>query len=164
MVNRRLITSLIGGLTILVAGCDLQTSGSLNPNTASAIDISPVLLGTWTASSPQTATAAGGSTLPDPNSCHELEFTISEQSGVDYAGSFKAKCAGGVELTGVANGTYIDNVMTINAVGTLAISGVAQCSFNLSGTATVTSDQIAINYTGTTCLGPVSGTETLQRG
>ena len=163
MRDHRLITSLIGVLTILVAGCDLQSSGSLNPNAASAIDITPVLLGTWTASSPQTATAAGGSTLPDPSLCHELAFTISEQSGVNYAGSFKAKCAGGVELTGVASGTYIDNVMNITASGTLAVGGVAQCSFELSGTATVTSDAIAIDYSGTTCLGPVSGSKTLQR-
>jgi hypothetical protein len=164
MRNHRLITSLIGVLTILVAGCDLQSSGSLNPNVASAIDIRPVLLGTWTASSPQSVTAASGSTLPDPSSCHELEFTITEQSGVNYAGSFKARCAGGVELTGVASGTYVDNVMNITAKGTLAISHVAQCSFELTGTATVTSDEIAINYSGTTCLGPVSGEETLQRG
>ena len=163
MRDRRLITSLIGALTILVAGCDFESRGSLNPNAASAIDVTPVLLGTWTASSPQTATATTGTALPDPGSCHELEFTISEQSGVNYAGSFKATCAGGVELIGVANGTYIDRVMTLNASGTLALSGVAQCSFTLSGTATVTTETIAIDYSGTTCLGPVGGSETLQR-
>jgi len=42
--------------------------------------------------------------------------------------------------------------------------GLASCPFSLSGTGTIDGDVIRVPYTGSTCLGPVSGTQVLQRG
>ncbi|MGC4085196.1 MAG: hypothetical protein QM736_24525 [Vicinamibacterales bacterium] len=48
--------------------------------------------------------------------------------------------------------------------GTGTIPGFPSCAFSLSGTAhIVDSDTLQIPYSGTTCLGPVSGSETLRR-
>jgi hypothetical protein len=48
--------------------------------------------------------------------------------------------------------------------GTATIEGALSCPFSLTGTGhIIDSDAIRIEYTGTTCLGPVEGEETLRR-
>jgi hypothetical protein len=52
----------------------------------------------------------------------------------------------------------------MTATGTANIPGVPGCAFSLSGTGTIVDNrEITIPYSGTTCLGPVSGTETLRK-
>ena len=160
MRNRPLITSLICGLTILVAGCELTSDGQLNPSAPSQVDITPVLLGTWTSISSVTT---GSSTSPSAQSCTDLEFTFTEQNGNFYAGTFTATCADGIELIGTASGTYVDGVMTVTGTGTTAVSGVAQCPFTLSATAQVTNSQIDVDYSVNSCLGSLSGSEVLGK-
>jgi hypothetical protein len=42
--------------------------------------------------------------------------------------------------------------------------GVSEtCAIALSGVATLETDKIRVPYSGTTCVGPVSGTEVLRR-
>ena len=171
MRDRRLMTNLICGLTILAAGCDFASEGELNPLTPSQIltttpgdattpgvVITPVLIGTWTVN----AATASGSGLPSASSCTELEFTFTGQQNGVASGTFRATCAGGIELTGTATGTFVGGLLTVTASGTASALG-AQCPFTLSGTARVTPSQIEIEYTGTSCLGPVSGSEVLDR-
>ena len=164
MRDRELITSLVCVLTILAAGCEFQSEGEFNPTAPSSIEITPVLLGTWTTGSatagPSTTTSSG---LPSPESCTELEWTITEQNGNFYSGEFKVTCAGGVELVGTASGTYVDNEMNITASGTVEIPGASSCSFTLNGTAHLDGGQIEINYSGNTCFGAISGSEVLAR-
>ena len=158
MRDRRLMTSLVCGVTLLVASCDFVREEQLSPIAPSQVEITPVLLGTWSIR----AATESGSGLPSAGSCTELEFTFTEQDGAVASGTFRATCAGGVELTGTASGTYVDGLMTVTASGTASALGV-QCPFTLSGTARVTNDQIEIDYSGTSCLGPASGSEVLAR-
>ena len=65
-------------------------------------------------------------------------------------------------LTGHATGTYVDGLVTVTADG-LATSGGVQCPFTLNGTARVVGEQIEIDYSGTSCLGPVSGSQVITR-
>ena len=160
MGDRRLMTSLICGLTLLVTGCEFTTERQLNPNAPSQVEVTPVLIGTWAIVRSATA---GGSAFPSAESCTEFAFTITEQNGEFYAGTFTAKCAGGIELIGTASGTYTNSVMSVTASGTAAVSGVVQCSFTLNGTAQVTNSQIEIDYSVNSCLGSVSGSEVLDR-
>ena len=164
MRDRELITTLVCALTILVAGCDFQSEGAFNPSAPSSIEITPVLRGTWTtgsaAASSATTTSSG---LPSPESCTELEWTISEQNGNFYSGEFKVTCGGGVTLVGTASGTYIDHEMNITAAGAVEIPGASSCSFTLNGTARVENGLIEINYSGNTCFGTISGSEVLTR-
>ena len=159
MRDRLAMTSLVCGLTILVAGCEFTSSGELNPAAPSQVEITPVLLGTWSINS----AAAGGTGLPSAESCTELEFDFTEENGDVYTGTFRATCAGGVELAGTATGTYTDGVLTVTASGTATTSGVAQCPFTLSGTARLTNNRIEVEYSGTSCLGSVSGSEVLDK-
>ncbi len=154
---------MIGALTILMVGCEFTSESGrtlLAPSglAPSGVTISPVLLGTWNLST-ATTSATG---LPSAESCTELEVTFDEQDGDVYTGTFSATCADGIVLTGTAIGTYVDGLLTVDADGLATASGV-QCPFTLSGTARLVGDQIQIDYTGTSCLGPVSGSEVLTR-
>ena len=66
-------------------------------------------------------------------------------------------------LDGTATGTLTGNVLNISTTGTASIPGTASCSFSLSGTATLVDDAIHLSYTGTSCLGPIEGTEVLAK-
>ena len=160
------VTTLVGALTVLMAGCDFESKGSINPIDPSAIpegvSITPVLLGTWSSSA---AVASGGTStsFPTASSCTELEWAITEQNGATYSGTFRATCAGGIVLDGTATGTLTGNVLNISATGTASIPGTASCDFSVWGTATLVDDTIHLSYTGTSCLGPIEGTEVLAK-
>jgi hypothetical protein len=49
------------------------------------------------------------------------------------------------------------------AQATASVAGLANCSITLSGTAELQTDSVRIPYSGNTCLGQVSGVETLRR-
>lgn len=167
MRHHRLITMFVCGLTILAAGCEFTSKSETSPVSPSQVSIVPVLLGTWSASASSDGLSAGGPAassggLPDASSCSELEFTFDQQNGDVYSGTFRAVCADGVELTGTATGTYLNGLMTVTATGTATALGLS-CPFTLNGTAQLVGDQILVDYTGTSCLGPISGSEVLQR-
>src|SRR5262249_24940815 len=57
-----------------------------------------------------------------------------------------------------------ENQVGLTVSGTATIAGLLPCPFSLSGTGTlVDKTTLTIPYSGTTCLGPVSGTETLRK-
>lgn len=159
------ITALVGGLTILVAGCDFESRGGVKPIDPSAIagnvSVTPVLLGTW--SSKTTAVSAGSSSFPTASSCTQLKWTITEQTGATYTNTFRATCAGRVVLDGTATGTLTGNVLNISATGTASIPVTASCSFSLTGTATLVDDAIQVSYAGASCFGPIEGNEVLAK-
>jgi len=156
MRHRTPITTLICALTILSAGCEFTSRSDTSPVSPTQVTVTPILLGTWSAS-----TAPGG--LPTPDACTALELVFDQQDGEVYTGTFHAVCADGIELTGTATGTYVDDVVTVTATGTASAAGL-DCAFTLNGTARIMGEQITIEYTGTSCLGPVSGTHVLARG
>ena len=55
-------------------------------------------------------------------------------------------------------------MVPITVSGTAALPGIPSCSFTLNGTGTIVDNNtLRIPYTGTTCMGPVQGAETLRR-
>jgi hypothetical protein len=67
-------------------------------------------------------------------------------------------------VTGSASGQLNGTTVPMTASGAATVPGLPSCTFSLNGTGTIeNSDTIRIDYTGTTCLGPVHGTETLRR-
>ena len=160
MGTRRLITSLIGLLTILTIGCEFHSEGGLNPNAPS--QIASMLVGTWTTASADSGSVPSSS-FPDAASCTDLEWRVTQQDGSNYSGEFSATCSGDIQLTGTATGTLVDDVLAINASGTATLPAVASCPFTLNGTARLDGQVIRIEYTGNTCVGSISGTELLER-
>ena len=96
--------------------------------------------------------------------CGGFSWTISSITATSVSGNFSATCNGTVQMTGngSAQGTLASNG-TINWTGTATASvpGNSNCAVSLSGTVEVTPTGFRIPYSGTTCLGAVSGTEVL---
>ena len=112
-------------------------------------------LGTWT--------AATVSSYPTAQSCGNMEWKVTSQNGSQITGEFHGTCAGDISLSGTLAATHGQTSIPFAATG-VATQGSMTCPFNLTGTGTFQgTSNIQVNYAGTTCLGPVSGSETLKR-
>ena len=111
------------------------------------------LVGNWTSSN----------LIPTPSSCADFKWNITEQAGNTAKGTFSATCAGDLKLTGTAQGTINGSTIewTANAVGNAP--GLGNCQVSLKGTAEIGVTTVRVPYSGDTCLGKVSGVESLSR-
>jgi len=159
--------ALIGGLAVaigttacvgferessMLAPTDTLTSGA----SGGANNESLSLMGVWVSQSTDG--------VPSPNSCADLQWRITSQTPTSLAGEFAATCADGVSIIGTASGHLNGTDVPMEASGTATLPGLPPCSFSLTGTGHIEgSDAIRIQYSGTSCLGPVQGEETLRR-
>lgn len=155
-------------LTASAAGwaCDVLsnltnlTKPSATTTTTTPPAASTALGGTWATT--QSIPGASGS-LND--SCVNFKWAVTQFNGTAGSGTFSATCMGNVNVTGSASAaltTATSATWIANAIGT--VPNQPPCAVAISGTATLeASNQIRIPYSGTTCLGPVSGTEVIQR-
>jgi hypothetical protein len=110
-------------------------------------------LGTW----------AGPTVAPVAQSCGSLTWKITSQTGGQASGDFTADCADGVSLAGTMTATHGESSIPWAATGTATKEG-ATCPFSMTGTGTFQgTSNIVVNYAGTSCNGPVSGSETIKR-
>jgi hypothetical protein len=103
---------------------------------------------------------------PSAASCGKFQWSVSSQTTTSVTGTFSAVCAGGVTITGTASGQLVNSTtVPITVTGNASLPGFPTCPISLSGTGTIedNANTLRIPYSGTTCLGPVSGTETLHR-
>jgi hypothetical protein len=96
--------------------------------------------------------------------CSDVKWLITEQSGSSVSGSVTATCASGVSVAANLTGTMqSEDVIALAATGTLTAMGLP-CQFTLNGTGTrQAGDTMKVEYSGTYCLGTVSGSETLRK-
>jgi hypothetical protein len=111
------------------------------------------LLGNWSSSN----------IIPTPGSCTDFKWNVTEQTGTTAKGSFSASCAGDLKLAGTAQGTLSGSTITWSAQGVGTAPGLPSCNIALTGTAELAVDSVRVPYSGTTCLGAVSGTEVLRK-
>jgi hypothetical protein len=139
-------------LTVAVAasGCFGYERGS-TPTAPSGA--TPSLLGSWSSSN----------LVPTPSSCADFRWNITEQAGNAAKGSFSATCGGDLKLTGTAEGTINGSTIAWSADATGTGPGLPSCRVTLRGTAEIGVTTVRVPYSGDTCLGPVSGVESLSR-
>ena len=111
------------------------------------------LVGNWTSSS----------LIPTPSSCADFKWNITEQVGNTARGSFSATCANDLKLTGTAQGTINGSTIEWSATAVGNAAGLANCQVTLKGTAEIGVTTVRVPYSGDTCLGKVSGVESLSR-
>lgn len=112
------------------------------------------LLGSWTSST----------LIPAPSTCTDFVWNVSEQTATTAKGSFSATCAGDLKVSGTAQGGFTSPVaISWSAQGNASAPGLTSCAVSLAGTAAIGTDSISVPYAGDTCLGRVSGIETLKR-
>ena len=114
-----------------------------------------LLGGTWATSS-----STAGTLLA---SCTNFTWQVTESSGNSGAGTFSATCFNDLQVTGKAQGTLSGTTLAWSAEATASAPGFPNCDIKLAGTATLVGDTISIPYSGTTCIGTVSGTEILKK-
>jgi hypothetical protein len=133
------------------AGCiGFERESTLTGPSGSGID---GLVGNWTSSN----------IIPSPSTCTDFKWNVTEQTGNSARGSFSATCANELQLSGTAEGTLTGSIINWSATGTASAADIASCAISLTGTAELGVDSIRVPYSGDTCLGRVSGVETLRR-
>ena len=135
---------------VAAAGCFGYERGS-TPTSPSGSTAS--LLGNWSSSS----------LVPTPSSCADFKWNITEQTGNTAKGTFSATCAGDLKLAGTAQGTINGSTIAWSAEANGTAPGLPSCRVSLRGTAEIGVTTVRVPYSGDTCLGPVSGVESLSR-
>jgi Na+-transporting NADH:ubiquinone oxidoreductase subunit NqrB len=148
MTKRLLIVTVCAALN---AGCFEFLNTSLSRPDASV----NFLGGEWVS-----ATADAGSLI---GACTNFQWSANEQTSTSADGTFTATCFNVLQLNGSARGTMTGSTITWTAGAMATGGGVTDCAVALSGTATLEATEIRIPYTGSTCMGPASGTEILRR-
>ena len=151
MKNRILIAiiSLAASAAMGCAGFEHRSS-STEPTVAG----NNSLIGNWTSST----------LIPTPSTCTDFKWNVTEQTATAAKGSFSASCPGDLKFTGQAQGALTSPVqINWSATGNATGPGLTSCAITLTGTATIGTDSIIVPYDGTTCLGKVSGIETLKK-
>lgn len=151
MKNRTLLImfSITAAAAAGCVGFDHQSS-----LTAPTIAGNSSLLGNWTSSA----------LVPTPSTCSDFVWTVSEQTATSAKGAFSATCPGDLKLTGTAEGAFTTPVaIGWSARGNATAPGLTSCAVSLTGTAAIGVDAISVPYAGDTCLGRVSGIESLRK-
>lgn len=150
-MKNRILLALFSLTAFAAAGCiGFERKSSTGPSTSGA----GAFMGNWSSSN----------LIPSPESCTDFKWNVTEQTTTSARGSFSATCAGGLKVSGVAQG-YLTTASSLNwtADGTASAPGLPSCTIRLTGTAELTLDSIRIPYSGDTCLGRVSGVENLRK-
>ena len=108
--------------------------------------------GSWTSVAVSTAS----------QTCTNFQWAVTDISASGVSGTFSAVCYGTVQVSGTAAGALDGTRLNWTATGT-GIANGSSCPVALAGAATLEGTQVRVTYTGTTCLGPVSGTELLRK-
>lgn len=102
--------------------------------------------------------------IPTPSSCTDFKWNVTEQTGNTAKGSFSTTCANELKVSGTAEGTLNSNgSLSWSAEGNASAPGLDSCKITLTGTAEIGVTTVRVPYSGDTCLGKVSGIETLKR-
>jgi len=162
----RSLWAFVGALgAVAAAGCGFQhstnvlaptaTDGS-RPSNNSPTGSGP-LVGTWSSNVLPT--------IPTIGRCGNFQYQIGSQTATTIAGTFSGVCGGGLTISGSASGQLNGTNVALTITGVASAPGLPNCPFTLTGNGTIEDDgnTLRIPYSGTTCVGPVSGTEVLRK-
>ena len=151
-MNMKRLFAVLVTVAIASAGCFKVNTSPTPINSTSTL-----LGGIWV-----TVESVPGAT-PD-SSCTNFRWEVTEYTGATAKGNYSATCFGNVNIAGSAQGTLSGVNVTWSASATATMPGqTATCAINLSGVATLETNRIVVPYSGSTCVGPVNGTEILKR-
>ena len=157
-MRRALLVAVLLTASVSSSACFEFLTDMFKPS-ATTTTSAQTLVGTW-----GTTQSLPGSSGSLADACVDFTWTVTQYSGSSGSGTFSAKCMGNVQVSGSASGTLSGTTLTWTATATGVAPNVPACAIALSGTATLESNnKIRIPYAGTTCLGPVSGTEVIQK-
>jgi hypothetical protein len=145
-------TALTVSLTLALSGSSCLDMFKNAPTSPSAVTAA-AFGGSWTSVAASTVT----------QTCTSFQWTVTNVSITGASGTWSAVCYGTVPVSGTAAGTLDGNKLNWTATGTGNAPNVGSCPVALAGSATLEGNQVRVSYSGTTCLGPVAGTEILRK-
>jgi hypothetical protein len=151
-MKNRILVALLSLSTFVATGCiGLEHTSTLTSPTAAGTG---AFLGSW----------SSANLIPSPSACTDFKWDVTEQTTTTAKGNFSATCAGDLKLTGTAEGSLTTSVsLRWSASGNATAPGLTSCAITLTGTAELKVDTISVPYSGDTCLGKVSGIESLRK-
>lgn len=166
---RSTAASLLAVALFAASACEFKTSSSTtgpSPVDSSIADAARALVGIWSSSAGGgSSTPAQSGSVPNPTGgCTDFQWTIGTQSANSVAGDFSAVCLDTIPVSGHATGQLTSaTTVAISVAGAGQMPGLGACNFTMTSTATVQDDTLTAPFTGTSCLGPFSGTQVLRR-
>ncbi len=159
MFSRTISTLTALALCAWIAACSKsgRTGSTVSPTAATPSVTLDSFIGTWT--------SASGNDGITPNACSALKYDINKtQDSRSATVNFNATCAGFV-IAGTGAGTLAGSTLTWSTNGTISQNGSQFCAFDFkNNTATPEgTNGIRINYAGTVCGVPVSGSQVVYR-
>ncbi len=151
-MTRKLLAALLVA-ALVSAGCSNLLNDATSSTTPTPTGVQG-LTGVWSSVSSTT-------TLPD--TCTNFRWVVTDIQDSTVSGSFTATCLVNMAVTGTASGVLSGTTLTWTATAMGTSPTVANCPISLSGTAEIDGNQARVPFTGTTCVGPVSGTEILRK-
>jgi hypothetical protein len=156
MRHHLLVLSVLLLAGTLSTACDLfnrDNNPSPTPTTPTPTVSMEVFAGTW-ASSTASTPATG---------CGTVRYTVTPLTATTGAVTFSATCAGNIQVSGTGNGQLNGSALEWAAQG-LVVQGGVNCPFTFTNSrATQDASNIRVQYSGTVCGIPVSGTEVVRR-
>lgn len=151
-MKNRILVAVLSLAAFSATGCiGFERESSLTGPSAAG---NGALMGNWSSSN----------LIPSPSSCTDFKWNVTEQTATSARGSFSAACAGDLKLTGTAEGAFTaEGKVAWSGAANATAPGLTSCNVTLKGTAELMVDSIRIPYEGDTCLGKVSGVETLKK-
>jgi hypothetical protein len=151
-MKNRILIAMLSLSAMTATGCiGVEHTSSLTSPSAAG---SGAFLGSWTSSN----------LIPSPSACTDFKWDVTEQTATTAKGNFSATCAGELKLSGTAQGSLTSPIsLTWSASGNATAPGLTSCAITLTGTAELKVDTISVPYAGDTCLGKVSGIESLRK-
>ncbi|HZR24137.1 MAG TPA: hypothetical protein VFA59_11145 [Vicinamibacterales bacterium] len=150
--------------SVLAPSTTTSSGSTVTPASGATSSNSPSLVGIWTSQS-TTPSAAATPTLPSASSCGNFQYQIASQTASAIAGTFTAICGNGLTISASANGHVDGTNVALTLDGSGSMPGVPNCNFNVTSTGQIqdNGNTLYLPYSGTTCLGPVHGTEVLHK-
>lgn len=116
------------------------------------------LLGTWTSERVITPSATISLSV-----CSNIQLSITTQTATLAAGTLSMQCPDGLTVSGNITGQLGGATIPLTWTGTASQSGSPSCPFSLAGAGTpLGGEMFRLAYGGTTCLGPVQGSDDLR--
>ena len=172
MVNRTVSILTLVATAALTFACSSErqttvliptTPSASNGRTSTSASSTSSLLGTWRSVTGGTVSAQ--MTLPGSLSqCGNLQLNVTSQTATQASGVLTMDCPAGVRISGNITGLLGSSVIPVTWNGA-ATQGTESCAFSMTGTLTpIDPTSYRFVFTGTSCFGPIGGTETLRVG
>ena len=146
------LVAMLSVSALAATGCiGFERKSSLTGPSASGTN---AFMGTW----------SSANIIPSPGACTDFKWDVTEQTSTSAKGNFSATCANDLKLSGTAQGNLTSGTtLSWSATGNATALGLVSCAISLTGTAELLIDTIRVPYSGDTCLGKVSGVESLRK-